>query len=148
MTVPKPDISSRPFRCVVERAMTSAPHDIYVAWTEQFERWFAAPGTVLMRAQVDAPFFFETLYAGTRQPHYGRFLRLEPDRLVEVTWVTGPDGTEGAETVVTVEIAASGSGSSVRLTHAGFLNEAAMRRHERAWAEVLAQQDKALSGAR
>jgi uncharacterized protein YndB with AHSA1/START domain len=126
--------------------MRASPRAIYKAWTEQFERWFAASGTVRMRPEIDAPFFFETHYDGGRHPHYGRFLNLKQDRLVELTWVTGSAGTEGAETVVSVEIVPHGSGSHVRLTHAGFPNQESMKRHDKAWVEVLAQQDKALSG--
>jgi uncharacterized protein YndB with AHSA1/START domain len=126
--------------------MKSSTQAIYKAWTEQFDRWFAAPGTLLMRPEIDAPFFFETHYDGGRHPHYGRFLNLEQDKLVEITWVTGADGTEGAETVVSVEIAPHGSGSHVRLTHSGFANQASMKRHDEAWVEVLANQDKVLSG--
>jgi len=147
MATAQPDLSSRPIRCVVERDMAASPHAVFVAWTEQFDRWFAAPGTVLMQAGVDAPFFFETRYGGKRHPHYGRFLRLEADRLVQITWLTGADGTEGAETVVTVEIAPKDSGASVRLVHAGFPSDESMRRHDKAWVEVLANQDQVLSGA-
>lgn len=100
--------------------MKSSPHAIYKAWMEQFDRWFAAPGTVLMRPEIDSPFFFETHFDGGRHPHYGRFLDLVQDQLVEMTWVTGSAGTEGAETVVSVEIAPHASGSHVRLTHSGF----------------------------
>jgi uncharacterized protein YndB with AHSA1/START domain len=147
MTIAQPDLSLRPAHCVVERKVAAAPHAIFLAWTEQFDRWFAAPGTVLMEPRVDAPFFFETRYDGKRHPHYGRFLRLKVDRLVEITWLTGADGTEGAETVVTVEITPDDSGATVRLTHAGFPNQDSMRRHDKAWVEVLANQDKVLSGA-
>jgi catechol 2,3-dioxygenase-like lactoylglutathione lyase family enzyme/uncharacterized protein YndB with AHSA1/START domain len=142
----KPDLATRPSQCVIERSMTSPPHAIYKAWTEEFDRWFAAPGTVLMRPEIDAPFFFETHYAGGRHPHYGRFLDLNQDHFVQMTWVTGSAGTEGAETVVSVEIASHGSGSHVRLIHSGFPNQESMERHDKAWVEVLAQQDKVLSG--
>ncbi|WP_232851773.1 SRPBCC family protein [Nocardia acididurans] len=135
-----PDLSQRPFFLAVERIMAASPDELYRMCTRELGLWFADPGSVLMhKPAVNEPFFFT---AGGGHPHYGRYLRLLPERLMEVTWVTGEGGTEGAETVLTIEFSAHGAGTALLLTHAGFPNAAARDRHEKAWPKVLEQLDQ------
>lgn len=146
MPVAEPDLSARPLRLTSERRIDATPEALFAAWTgEAFARWFAAPGTVLMRAEVDAPWFFETRFEGQRHPHYGRFLELVPGRRVVTTWVTAA-GTKGVETVVSVELVPSGAGTLVKLTHAGFPDEESRRGHEEGWGLALESLDRAFGG--
>lgn len=127
--------------------MRASPELLYLAWTQGIDIWLADPVSVRMRAEVNEPFYFETRDEGSRRPHYGRFLRLEPGRLVELTWVTGAGGTEGAETVVRVEFVKQPRGIRLRLRHTGFTDEAARDRHRQAWPAILARLDERTAAA-
>ncbi len=137
-----PDLSARPLQLNVERTMRATSAALFRAWTAQIDRWFAAPGSVLMKAEVNAVFFWETQFEETRYPHYGRFLKFVPDQLIELTWLTGPGGTKGVETVVTVELTAQENGTLLRLTQAGFADQESRDQHAQAWPLILAHLDE------
>ena len=61
-----------------------------------------------------------------------------------MTWVTAA-GTQGVETVLTVELIATGTGTLVRLIHEGFPDEQSRDGHQEAWPMALEMLDKALS---
>jgi uncharacterized protein YndB with AHSA1/START domain len=140
--VAPPDVSLRPFGFTVDREMLATPSMLYRAFTREWDRWFARPGTLLSQGKVNTPFFFETDYAGERHPHYGRYLRLQRNKLVGITWLTA--ATNGAETVVTVEIGPRRRRTVLRLTHVGFADEISKARHEKAWPQVLESLDERL----
>jgi len=69
--------------------------------------------------------------------------QFDRERLIEMTWVTA--ATEGVETVVTVELEPQGSGTKLRLQHAGFPDDESMERHNEAWPHVLAHLDRQMA---
>ncbi|MEM7261376.1 MAG: SRPBCC domain-containing protein [Planctomycetota bacterium] len=129
----------------IERVMKASANDLYRAWTEKFDAWFAQPGELLMTPEVDRPFFFYNRHDWGRHPHYGRFLELKQDELVELAWVTGEGGTEGAESVIRVELSAHEDGTLLRLTHSGFCHEPSRVGHADNWPEALEVLDEALA---
>lgn len=135
-----PDLSARPYELSVERVMSASAGLLFAAWTKGFDLWLAQPDSLLMTGEVNTPFFFETEQGGVRYPHYGRFLRLEPQRLVELTWVSAD--TRGAETVVSVDLVRQPRGIRLRLRQAGFPDAAARDAHRDAWPSVLEQLDR------
>lgn len=127
---------------------------LYRAFTSGWGTWFGEPDSARIRAAVGEPFFFavaqrfEDGREPVRHPHYGRFLRLEPNALVSLTWVTGAGGTGGAETTLTVHLdEIAGGFTRITLTHDGFVTAEARDAHEKAWPMILAHQESTLRSA-
>ncbi len=147
-SIPRPDLSSRPLQMTCESTVHSKPEAVYAAWTERFDTWFAQAGTLSMEPELGRPFFFYTPDEWGRHPHYGRFLKLTPGELVEMTWMTGDGtarGTAGAETVLRIELVPKGQATEVRLTHSGFVSEESRDGHQENWPLALELLDEALS---
>ena len=56
MPISIPDLSSRPFSLTVDRIIDSLPDALFLAWTKQFDLWFASPGSVLMNGESQLGF--------------------------------------------------------------------------------------------
>ena len=145
--IPRPDLSERPLETSCTRIVHASANEGYAAWTERFDRWFAQPGTLEMVPEPGRPYFFYNRFEWGRHPHYGRFLELKKDELVEMTWLTGNGtavGTEGAETVLRIELTARDDGTEVRLTHSGFVSDSSRAGHAENWPLALEILDAAL----
>ena len=136
------------FSLTVSHRTPFSPGTMYQAWTAGWATWFAEPDSIHMQPIVGAPFHFDVVQRFedntpvTRHPHYGRFLQLDPNSVVALTWVTNSTG--GAETTLTVAFTPDADGTIMTLTHAGFMTEAARDQHAAAWPMVLAQQEATL----
>lgn len=136
-SIPRPDHSARPLRTTCERLVQADAAAIYAAWTVRFDAWFAQAGTLAMVPEAGHPYFFYNRNEWGRHPHYGRFLELVEDEVVEMTWLTGDgsdEGTRGAETVLRIELIPQASGATLlRLTHSGFVFQASLSGHAENW---------------
>jgi len=139
-----PDLAERPHHVLVHRAMHASPHELYRSFTTGWEGWFALKDALCADPHPNGQLFFVVEHEGQRHPHYGRFLKLEPDHKVELTWLTGKEGTQGAETVLTVELHPRGDGCALTLTHRGFYDQERADHHGRSWQKILAMLDEQL----
>ncbi|HET7842867.1 MAG TPA: SRPBCC domain-containing protein [Xanthomonadales bacterium] len=125
------------FRADVARRYGAPPAKVFAAWTDpaSASKWLASGGEVVMNPQVGGLFYVNMVYEGNKYPHYGRYLRVERDRVLEFTWVS--EGTKGKESVVTVTFEPAGSGTKLTLAHEGLPDEENAKSHEGGWTELL-----------
>jgi uncharacterized protein YndB with AHSA1/START domain len=131
-----------------EYTVNARPEEVYAAWTKRFDTWFAQAGTLAMVPEPGRPYFFYNRDDWGRHPHYGRFLDAKENQLIEMTWMTGngtAEGTEGAETVLRIELVPKDGATEVRLIHSGFVSENSRDGHKVNWPLALEILDEALS---
>ena len=117
------------------RHLNAPPERVFRAWTDpaDVKRWFK-PARLIMNAQVDGLWNSEVEFEGKRWPHYGRFTKVEPPRLLEQTWMS--EATHGLETLVRVELERRDGGTDIRITHSGLPDDEA-ENHRQGWTEIL-----------
>jgi len=123
----------------VTRHIRAAPEEVFRAWTDpaRLQRWYGTSRQIV-DPKVDGLFFLAMEHQGRTWPHYGRYLRLERPRLVE------SEGTQGAETVVTIDLAARDGGTALTLRHAGIPDTELGRGHQEGWTQIVAGVARAL----
>ncbi len=132
----RPDHSSRPLQMTCEHLVDASQRAVFFAWTEGLDCWFAQPGTLSLLAAEGRPYFFYNRDEWGRHPHYGRFLEVTQNQTIEMTWVTGngaAEGTEGAETILRIDIIPKDDATLIRLNHSGFVSEKSQEAHRENW---------------
>lgn len=148
-TIPRPSPRKSQRAVTAERLFAASPAQLYDAWTTGIDQWFAQEGTVSMLREAGSAWFFYNRDEWGRHPHYGRFLSLVPDRIVETTWLTGDgnsEGTCGAETILKVELFPVEKGTRLQLTHSRFASDASRDAHAENWPLALDELASALDG--
>ena len=148
--IPRPDHTDRPLQLSCKHTVAAPADAVYSAWTTRFDLWFAQAGTLALVPEPGRPYFFYNRDEWGRHPHYGRILEARENALVEMTWMTGDGGevgTEGAETILRIELAPQGDSTEIRLTHSGFVNERSRDAHAENWPLALEILGEALASS-
>lgn len=117
----------------IERTIQASPEEVYKSWMNSKVKgtpWHAAD-KLIISFKKDGLFYC----LANATPHYGRFTRIEPSRLVQHTWIS--PYTEGRESVVTVSFKKIGGDTRFVLVHSDLPNSAKGRAHEAGWAHVI-----------
>ena len=73
----------------------------------------------------------------------GVYKELSPGRKLVFTW--GWDGSQGSETLVTIELRKNGAGTELSLTHTKFVDEASRDMHSQGWAGCVGRLEKLMA---
>jgi uncharacterized protein YndB with AHSA1/START domain len=126
------------FSIRVPAHLDASPAEVYRAWTDPAEltHWLVEGGRCVISAvEPDGLYYLSMLYEGRHYPHYGRYLRTEPGKVLQFTWVS--EGTRGHESEVTIKLAPEKGGTRLELVHSNLADEKSGESHEQGWKELL-----------
>ncbi|HEY4012134.1 MAG TPA: SRPBCC domain-containing protein [Polyangiaceae bacterium] len=117
----------------VFREIPASPAEVYEVWLDAKSPgspWFGCARAHL-NAVVDGLFYLALIHEGRTSAHYGRFVRLDRDRVIEHTWMS--EATRGIESIVTMTLEPKGKGTALTLRHGNLPDDEMGRRHEEGW---------------
>lgn len=123
---------------LIERHLPVSPEIVFAHWTDpsSMGRWLSPTGEAEVEAdvRVGGRFTVVMLGHGMHLEHTGEYLLIEPGRKLSFTWISPYTGDEPS--VVTVELAPSGQGTVLRLTHER-LPADQVEPHGRGWGSII-----------
>jgi len=132
----------------VTRTIPASAEKVFDVWMDPKSPgapWFGAERVILNPA-VDGLFYLALKHEGRIWPHYGRFLQIDRSHRIEHTWMS--EGTQGAESIVTITLEPRGDQTNVTLHHAGVPDDEMGRRHQEGWSFILSALADALASQR
>lgn len=125
----------------IKRVMPGAAQKIFNLWTrpELMARWMTPyPGNVDCVAEADVrvggAFKLSMRSDASTCEIAGEYVAVDPPRRLVFTWRGGP--TQNADTLVTVELAPSGAGTELTLTHERLPTPELRAAHATGWANM------------
>jgi uncharacterized protein YndB with AHSA1/START domain len=122
----------------VRRTIAARPEVVFRAWTdpEWMGRWMSPVGTATADVDLREGGRFRVVMSGRGMvlEHTGEYLHVEPPRRLVFTWRSPYTGDEPS--VVSVTLAAAGTGTELVLTHERLPRDAADS-HRQGWGTML-----------
>ncbi len=112
---------------------------IYRAWITPSEvvQWFAPPGAMCevseMDVRVGGRYTMTMVLPGARHVMTGKYLALEPNRLIKFTWAGTCGIDEGVVSEVAVELTPVNGRTRLALTHDRLAHAASRDQHAQGW---------------
>jgi uncharacterized protein YndB with AHSA1/START domain len=115
------------------RRIPASVDTVYRAWTDpKFLATWLEGTKHIMNIVVDGLWFWEHKSdSGKRNPHYGRYLALEPNARIAMTWMS--EGTHGLESKLEIKLTAKDGGTELVLEHTGLPDDDGGRAHVGGW---------------
>ena len=125
------------FSISIPRTYDASPEKVFKAWIDpaSVKAWLAGGKDIAIDPREGGLFYIAMPWQERIYPHYGRYLRVESPRVLEFTWVS--EGTQGKESVVTIEFVSRNGKTELLLKHDGLPSEASGTDHRGGWTDFL-----------
>ncbi|HEY6762981.1 MAG TPA: SRPBCC domain-containing protein [Baekduia sp.] len=137
----------------IQRTYQAPAQAVFDAWTseEVLRRWFHSErgwetpeAAVDLRVGGEVRVVMRNPDTGAEYGGGGRYTEIDPPRRLAFTWLWDDSGTR---TVIELDFEESDGATTVRFTHSGLWDEAAVRDHEGGWRRCFDNLERALEEA-
>jgi uncharacterized protein YndB with AHSA1/START domain len=124
----------------LERTVHASPDQVFDVWIDPASPggpWYGGTRAYFQppQAVVDGMFYSLVEHAGSRWPHFGRFVVVDRPGKLTYTWMS--PATQGLETTVEMTFVANDDKTVVTLKHLGVPDDEMGRQHADGWGFIL-----------